>query len=51
MKFPFNIFALAEANDFKFGMPLGFAKAHHTIPPIRKSGRGVLFGGFLKFVD
>jgi len=26
--FPFNIFAMAEASDFKFGLQLGFTKAH-----------------------
>jgi len=31
--FPFNIFATAEASDFKFGIQLGFAKAHHKITP------------------
>jgi len=35
--FPFNIFATAEASDFKFGMHLGFAKAHRRITPTRKS--------------
>jgi len=25
-----------EAIDFKFGMKLGFAKAHHQIPPEEK---------------
>jgi len=29
--FPFNISATAEASDFKFGMQLGFAKAHRKI--------------------
>jgi len=29
--FPFNISATAEASNFKFGMQLGFAKAHHKI--------------------
>jgi len=29
--FPFNISATAEASDFKFGIQLGFAKAHHNI--------------------
>jgi len=28
---PFNISAMAEASDFKFGTQLGFAKAHHKI--------------------
>jgi len=31
---------MAEANDFKFGTQLGFAKAHHKIPHRRKSGIG-----------
>jgi len=38
--FPFNIFAAAEASDFKFGMQFGFSKAHHKITPRGKSGRG-----------
>jgi len=33
--FPFNIITLAEANDFKFGTLLGFAKTHHKITPRR----------------
>ena len=33
LEFPFNIFATAEASDFKFGTQLGFAKAHHKITP------------------
>jgi len=35
---PFNISAMAEASEFKFGMLLGFAKAHHIITPKRKVG-------------
>jgi len=31
--FPFNISATAEASDFKFGIQLLFAKAHHKITP------------------
>ena len=31
--------ATAKANDFKFGMQLGFAKAHHKITHRRESGR------------
>ena len=31
---------MAEASEFKFGMLLGFAKAHHKITPRKKSGRG-----------
>ena len=38
--FPFNISVMAEASDFKIGMRLGFAKAHHKIPHRRKSGCG-----------
>jgi len=30
-RFPY-ISAIPEANDFKFGTQLGFAKAHHQIP-------------------
>jgi len=29
--FPFNIFATAEAGDFKFGTQFGFYEAHHKI--------------------
>jgi len=36
--FPFNIFATAEASDFKFGTLIGFAKAHHKITPRGKVG-------------
>jgi len=36
--FPFNIYTMAEASDFKFGTLLGFAKAHHKIIPIGKVG-------------
>jgi len=36
--FPFNIFATAAVSDFKFGTQLGFAKAHHKIPPRKKEG-------------
>ena len=39
MGFPYNISATAEANDFKFGAQLGFAKARHKITCRRKSGR------------
>ena len=44
MGFPFNISATAEASDFKFGVLLGFAKAHHKIPPRRKEGRNAKLG-------
>jgi len=36
--FLFNISATAEANDFKFGIQLAFAKAHHKITPRGKVG-------------
>jgi len=42
--FPFNISATAEPSDFKFGIRLGFAKAHHKITPRRKSGHGLGLG-------
>jgi len=35
---PFNISATAEANDFKFGMQLGFDKAHQKLHPEKKVG-------------
>ena len=35
---PVNIFATAEARDFKFGTQLVFAKAHHKIKPRSKTG-------------
>jgi len=35
--FPFNISATTKALDFKIGMQLGFAKAHHKITFKRKS--------------
>jgi len=38
--FPFNISAMTEGSDFKIGRLVGFAKAHHKIPPRRKRGRG-----------
>jgi len=34
-RFPY-ISVTDEASDFKFGMQLGFAKAHHQIPPKEK---------------
>jgi len=36
--FPFNIYTMAKASDFKFGTQLGFAKAHHKITPIGNVG-------------
>jgi len=40
--FPFNIYTMAEARDFKFGTQLGFAKAHHKTTSREKVG--VAFG-------
>jgi len=31
LRLPFNIFATAEASDFKFGTAVGFVKAHQKI--------------------
>jgi len=42
MKFSFNIFATAEASDFKFSMQFEFSKAHHEITPRGKSGRALV---------
>jgi len=33
--FPFNVYTMVEASDFKFGTQPGFAKAHHKITPIK----------------
>jgi len=38
--FPFNISAMAEASNFKFGTQLGFAKDYHKITCRRKRGHG-----------
>jgi len=38
--FPYNISAMVDASDFKFGAQLGFVKAHHKITRRRKGGRG-----------
>ena len=47
---PFNISATSEASDFKFGMQLGFAKAHHKITPRGESGRGPELGELPKIL-
>jgi len=39
-EFPCNISATAGNIDVKFGMPLGFAEAHHKITRRRKAGHG-----------
>ena len=38
---PFNIYATAEASDFKFSTQLRFAKAHHQINPEEKVVAGL----------
>ena len=48
--FPFNISAMAEASDFKFGTQLAFAKAHHKITPRWKSGGGLRLENFPKIL-
>jgi len=40
-RFPFNMYTMAEANDFRFGTQLEFAKVHHKIVQRAKSGRGL----------
>jgi len=47
--FPFNISATNEDSDFQIGRQVGFAKAHHKIPP-RESGRGHRLGELRKFL-
>jgi len=44
LEFPFNISAITEAIDFKFGMQLGFAKGRHKITARENSGRGPRLG-------
>jgi len=39
--FPFNISATTEDSNFKIGRLVGFAEAHHKIPPRRNRGRGL----------
>jgi len=48
LPFPFNISAMTEDSDFKIGRLVGFAKAHHKIPPRRKIGRGSWVGDLPK---
>jgi len=47
---PYNISATAEASEFKFGLQLWFAEAHHKITPKRKSGLGTGLGNLPKIV-
>ena len=49
MEFPFNIFAMAEASDFKFGMEFRFSKAHDKITPRGKMGVALGYGSSPKF--
>jgi len=42
--FPFNIYIMAEASNFKFDTQLGFTKAHHKITPKGKCGHGLGLG-------
>jgi len=49
-RFPFNIYTMAEASDFKFGTQRGFAKAHFNITPIEKSGCGFELGELPKYL-
>ena len=49
LEFPFTISATAEASDFKFGTPLGFAKAHHKIARRKKVGVALGKGSSPKF--
>jgi len=40
---------MAKASDFKFGLRLGFAKAHHKITPRRKMYVALGYGISTKF--
>jgi len=42
--FPYNISATAGASEFKFGMLLEFAKAHHKTSPTGKVGVALGYG-------
>jgi len=42
---------MAEASDLKFGKQLGFAKAHHKITSIGKSGCGLGLGELPKILE
>jgi len=41
---------MAEASDFKFSRQSGFAKAHHKITPIGKSGHDLALGELPKIL-
>ena len=51
MGFPFNISATTKVSDFKIGRQVVFAKAHHNIPPRRKSERGHGLGELPKILE
>jgi len=48
--FFFNISTTAKASNFKFGMLLEFAKAHHKIVPRGKRGGGLGLGEVRKIL-
>jgi len=48
--FPFNIYTMAEAREFKFGRQLRFAKAQHKITPRGKIGHGLGLGELPKIL-
>jgi len=48
MGFPCNISATTKASNCKFGVQLGFAKAHHKITRRIKVGHGPGLGSSLK---
>jgi len=35
---------MAEASEFKFGIQLGFAQAHHKMTQMTKVGHGMVLG-------
>jgi len=47
-RFPFSIYTMGEASDFKFGTQLEFEKTHHKITCRRKSGHGPGLGELTK---
>jgi len=51
LEFPFNISATTEDGDFKISRHVGFAKAHHKIPPRRKRWGGPVLAELQKNWD
>ena len=45
-RFPFNIYTVAEARDFKFGTQLGFSNTQHKTALRGKLGVPLSFGSF-----